>query len=82
LHLSISSEIARAVLDTGGSSKTRSARHGSSTRRATARGPKFGGTETCVIDCEDNYRGDRPPMGYEVFRRVWYGRPGAMGRRA
>ena len=39
------------------------------------RGPRFGGTETCVvIDCEDNYRGDRPPLGYESFRRVWYGR--------
>jgi len=38
------------------------------------RGPKFGGTETCVvIDCEDNFRGDRPPLGYETFRRVWYG---------
>lgn len=38
------------------------------------RGPRFGGTETCVvIDCEDNYRGDRPPLGYESFRRVWYG---------
>ncbi|HEX4962089.1 MAG TPA: DEAD/DEAH box helicase family protein [Thermoanaerobaculia bacterium] len=41
------------------------------------RGPKFGGTETCVVvDCEDNYRGERPPMGYEAFRRVWYGRAG------
>jgi superfamily II DNA or RNA helicase len=38
------------------------------------RGPRFGGTETCVvIDCEDNFRGDRPPLGYESFRRVWYG---------
>jgi len=38
------------------------------------RGPRFGGTESCVvIDCEDNFRGDRPPLGYETFRRVWYG---------
>ncbi|HXU29835.1 MAG TPA: DEAD/DEAH box helicase [Thermoanaerobaculia bacterium] len=36
------------------------------------RGPKFGGTETCVIlDCEDNFRGDRPQLGYEAFRKVW-----------
>ena len=39
------------------------------------RGPRFGGTETCgVIDCEDDFRGDRPPLGYEAFRRVWYGK--------
>jgi hypothetical protein len=39
------------------------------------RGPKLGGTETCrVTDCEDNFRGDRPPLGYESFRRIWYGR--------
>jgi len=51
------------------------------------RGPRFGGTETCVvIDCEDNFRGDRPPLGYEAFRRVWYGgrasstRPSLPGR--
>lgn len=38
------------------------------------RGPEFGGTESCVIlDCEDNFRGDRPPLGYESFRRVWHG---------
>jgi len=42
------------------------------------RGPKFGGTRTCVvIDCEDNFRGDRPPLGYESFRRIWYGRRSA-----
>ncbi|MGD0462410.1 MAG: DEAD/DEAH box helicase [Tepidisphaeraceae bacterium] len=36
------------------------------------RGPEFGGTETCVIlDCEDTFRGDRPPLGYESFRRIW-----------
>jgi DNA repair protein RadD len=39
------------------------------------RGPQFGGTAACVIiDCEDNFRGERPPLGYESFRRVWYGR--------
>ena len=38
------------------------------------RGPKFGGTQTCVIlDCEDNYKGDRPELGYEQFRRIWHG---------
>ena len=38
------------------------------------RGPKFGGTETCVIlDCEDHYKGGRPDLGYEQFRRIWYG---------
>ena len=36
------------------------------------RGPRFGGTKTCVIiDCEDNYKGDRPELGYESFRRIW-----------
>jgi DNA repair protein RadD len=36
------------------------------------RGPKFGGTATCVvIDCEDNYRADRPVLGYKRFREVW-----------
>lgn len=40
------------------------------------RGPKFGGTPTCtVIDCHDDIRGERPPLGYESFRRVWYGDP-------
>ncbi len=41
------------------------------------RGPKFGGTATCVIlNCEDNYTGDPPPLGYESFRRVWLGSTG------
>jgi superfamily II DNA or RNA helicase len=36
------------------------------------RGPKFGGTETCVImDCEDNFKGEKPQLGYESFRHVW-----------
>jgi superfamily II DNA or RNA helicase len=36
------------------------------------RGPLFGGTETCVIlDCEDNFRDERPPLGYESFRSIW-----------
>jgi superfamily II DNA or RNA helicase len=36
------------------------------------RGPKFGGTENCVVvDCEDNYPGGRPDVGYEAFRRTW-----------
>ena len=36
------------------------------------RGPKFGGTESCsIIDCEDNYRFDRPVLGYQAFRKVW-----------
>ena len=35
-------------------------------------GKKFGGTESCtVIDCEDNYRADRPRLGYQSFREVW-----------
>jgi DNA repair protein RadD len=38
------------------------------------RGPRFGGTATCtIIDCQDDIRGQRPPLGYESFRRVWYG---------
>jgi DNA repair protein RadD len=38
------------------------------------RGPKFGGTDECVIlDCADDFRGERPPLGYESFRRIWYG---------
>lgn len=37
------------------------------------RGRKFGGTDTCVIiDCQDDYRGNRPPLGYETFRKIWY----------
>jgi DNA repair protein RadD len=37
------------------------------------RGPKFGGTKTCVIlDCEDSFRGEvRPQLGYTRFRKVW-----------
>jgi DNA repair protein RadD len=39
------------------------------------RGPKFGGTESCVIiDVVDDFRGERPPLGYESFRRIWYDR--------
>lgn len=39
------------------------------------RGPRFGGTEHCVIiDCDDNYRVDRPVLGYKRFREVWAGR--------
>lgn len=37
------------------------------------RGPKFGGTERCVIlDCQDDFRGpERPELGYRRFRRLW-----------
>lgn len=36
------------------------------------RGPKFGGTVTCnIIDLEDNYRSDRPVLGYQAFRELW-----------
>jgi len=36
------------------------------------RGPKFGGTETCVIvDLEDKYRSERPKLGYQQFRDLW-----------
>jgi superfamily II DNA or RNA helicase len=36
------------------------------------RGLRFGGTETCVIvDLEDNYRADRPVLGYRQFRDLW-----------
>ncbi len=39
------------------------------------RGPKFGGTATCaILDCEDNFRGARPQLGYEAFRKVWFDR--------
>jgi hypothetical protein len=82
LDLSTSSEVARAVLDTGGLTKAEvreawglGEEEYRELQRRGLRGPRFGGTETCVvIDCEDNYRGDRPPMGYESFRRVWYGK--------
>ena len=37
------------------------------------RGPKFKGTATCtIIDCQDDFRGPRPVLGYESFRKVWY----------
>jgi DNA repair protein RadD len=43
------------------------------------RGSRFGGTDSCVIlDCEDTVKGDRPPLGYERFRKVW---EGEVGRR-
>jgi DNA repair protein RadD len=36
------------------------------------RGPRFGGTQGCIIiDCEDNYRVERPVLGYKRFREVW-----------
>ncbi|HPC93985.1 MAG TPA: DEAD/DEAH box helicase [Sedimentisphaerales bacterium] len=40
------------------------------------RGPEFGGTKSCVIlDCEDEFRGPRPRLGYESLRQVWTRRP-------
>jgi DNA repair protein RadD len=36
------------------------------------RGPRFGGTESCVIiDLEDKYRSERPKLGYQQFRDLW-----------
>jgi len=36
------------------------------------RGPRFGGTEACVIiDMEDKYRSERPKLGYQQFRELW-----------
>ena len=36
------------------------------------RGARFGGTDHCVIlDLEDNYRSDRPTLGYQAFRELW-----------
>ena len=36
------------------------------------RGPRFGGTDTCVIiDLEDKYRSERPQLGYQQFRDLW-----------
>ena len=36
------------------------------------RGPKFGGTATCVIiDLEDKYRSERPKLGYQQFHDLW-----------
>jgi superfamily II DNA or RNA helicase len=42
------------------------------------RGPRFGGTQNCIIvDCEDNYRVERPVLGYKRFREVWGPKPRA-----
>jgi superfamily II DNA or RNA helicase len=39
------------------------------------RGPKFGGTPSCtIIDCGDNYRQERPVLGWRAFREVWQAR--------
>ncbi len=36
------------------------------------RGPRFGGTATChIVDLEDNYRSERPELGYKKFRELW-----------
>ena len=36
------------------------------------RGPRFGGTEECVIiDCVDSVAKGRLKFGYEVFREEW-----------
>ena len=36
------------------------------------RGARFGGTRSCVIvDLEDNYRSNRPTLGYLAFRELW-----------
>jgi superfamily II DNA or RNA helicase len=36
------------------------------------RGPKFGGTEHCVIvNCEDDYRSQTPRLGYVGWREIW-----------
>jgi hypothetical protein len=36
------------------------------------RGPRFGGTDTCVIiDLEDKYRSECPMLGYQQFRDLW-----------
>ncbi len=40
------------------------------------RGPRFGGTESCVIlNCQDDFRGRFPPLGYESWRSVWMASP-------
>lgn len=40
------------------------------------RGPRFGGTESCVIlNCLDDFRGKLPPLGYESWRRLWMTSP-------
>jgi superfamily II DNA or RNA helicase len=39
------------------------------------RGERFGGTATChVVDLEDNYRVERPQLGYKRFRALWLDR--------
>ena len=36
------------------------------------RGPKFGGTSTCVIlNCIDDFQGCHVRLGYDEYRRVW-----------
>lgn len=36
------------------------------------RGQEFGGTATCrIVDLEDNYRSERPELGYKRFRALW-----------
>ena len=43
------------------------------------RGRMFGGTDEClIVDCEDNYRSNKPELGYERFRHIW--KPGRRGR--
>lgn len=38
------------------------------------RGRMFGGTETCqIVDLEDNYKAQRPELGYKRFRALWGG---------
>jgi len=40
------------------------------------RGPRFGGTESCVIlNCQDDFRGKLPALGYESWRSVWMTSP-------
>jgi len=40
------------------------------------RGPRFGGTQSCVIlNCQDDFRGRLPPLGYESWRDVWMTSP-------
>ncbi|MBN1509937.1 MAG: DEAD/DEAH box helicase [Sedimentisphaerales bacterium] len=40
------------------------------------RGPRFGGTESCVIlNCQDDFRGRLPPLGCESWRSVWMTSP-------
>lgn len=45
------------------------------------RGRLFGGTEEClIVDCEDNYRTNKPVLGYENFRHIWAPRRRMAGR--